>query len=445
MHPDELKKLDRIPPLSDEMTLVPKESQALLRLMAKRLDIPVHVWLDERIRALAIMERPEVFPESAASKSESLLFWAAGSRKLANIWLPAARELLLEAREERLPAPEAVFAPPLRTPVRDRVGPNRTHLLFDPRKIRAPNKKEETSVHWHKLLLDSGHEREIPQVSRTQVLAVERLRSEAPHFAEACDFVLGQLAVAHRGKRLLRLPPMLLVGPPATGKTWWSERLAHALGINSTLISMPGVTASWELSGNSASWANGQPGRLVRSLIASPLATPLILFDEIEKSSHGNYDPAPVLLHLVERMTARRWRDEFFDAEFDLSRVLIVATANHSERLDPALRSRFREIFISRPRRAELAAVVESVWANYREGHALRLPADLPVGVMEHLTDTFRDARALQRLLDEAVGRAARRPGRLALWSADFGAPAARAVAPVLHNDVMPTTREPAP
>ena len=65
------------------------------------------------------------------------------------------------------------------------------------------------------------------RVTPRMVRAVERMLTDAPNLREPTLFVLGQLALALRGHRELRLPPMLLVGPPAAGRTWWAEQLAH--------------------------------------------------------------------------------------------------------------------------------------------------------------------------------------------------------------------------
>lgn len=422
-------RIDRVHRLLDALPELPVRSthvHALIVLAAHRAGLDPLAWLNTRIAALAEASLDDADDGKAV---ENLFFQLAGTRPF-----PDARQTLTrlavrlprERFDDVLSAAASAPTLPPPTPLRDVLGARRVLTLYDPRRVRAAPKEEDRKG-WFERLAHSGHEREIPRVRSAQLKAVERLSEDAPNLREPADFVLGQLAAARR-RGALALPPILLVGPPAAGKTWWAERLAAALCVPSTLIAMPGVTASWELSGGSASWNSSQPGRFVRTLLSTRSASVVFVLDEIEKSSPGNYNPAPVLLHLLERANAKAWRDEFFDTEFDLSRAIVIATANRPELMDSALRSRFREFHVEAPRRSERAPIIESVWRQFRRDAALRLPATLPEAVVAHLADTFTDARAVQRAFDAALGRASLRPGRLQLLPADFGAPAAQLV-----------------
>jgi len=122
-----------------------------------------------------------------------------------------------------------------------------------------------------------------------------------------------------------------------------------------------------------------------------------------------------------------RWRDEFFDLEFDVSRSVFIATANYPDRIDPALLSRFRRIDVRGPNRAERSALIVSIWRHFRKSRTdLRLPANLAPDVVAVLAEQFQDARQILRLFDEGLGRAARRRGSLRLLPADVGARALR-------------------
>lgn len=277
---------------------------------------------------------------------------------------------------------------------------------------------------WFKRLADSGHEREIARVTDTMRRRVERLFATAPNLHEATRFVMDQLALAQRDGKRLSLSPLLLVGPPAAGKTWWAEQLAQALGVTSELIPMGSVTSSFELAGNTSSWNAARPGRILRTFIGSTRASPVFVLDEVEKISAGNYDPAPVLLHLIEPLSAARFRDEFFDAEFDVSRSIFIATANDPNRMDPALRSRFREIFVRAPTRDERAPIIASLWQDIRrERQRLDLSKQLEPEVLAILADNFCEARQARRLIEAGLGHAAQRSGPLRLMPCDVGGP----------------------
>lgn len=305
-----------------------------------------------------------------------------------------------------------------------RVPQLRRHRLFDPAVAATCDSHESDKKVWFERLANSGHEREIAHVTHAMIRRVERLLATAPNLRETTRFVLDQLALAQRDGKRLSLPPLLLVGPPAAGKTWWAEELARSLGVTSELIPMGSVTSSFELAGGSSAWSAARPGRILRAFIGTTRSSPVFVLDEIEKISAGNYDPAPVLLYLTEPLSAARFRDEFFDAEFDVSRAIFIATANDPRRMDPALRSRFREIFVRAPAYEERAPIIVSLWHDIRrERQRLDLPKQLEPQILAILADNFREARQARRLIEQGLGHAARRPGPLRLLPCDVGGP----------------------
>jgi hypothetical protein len=145
--------------------------------------------------------------------------------------------------------------------------------------IKADGKRQ-----WFEKLAELGPCREYFRVLPQHLRRIEELRNDAPNLQQATGFLLGQLQVAARSKTGLRSAPrILLVGPPAAGKTWWAERVAAALGLPTCHLSMPCVTASFELAGNTAQWGSAKPGKILRAFLDSPSASPIIILDEIDK------------------------------------------------------------------------------------------------------------------------------------------------------------------
>ena len=282
--------------------------------------------------------------------------------------------------------------------------------------------------HWHKQLNAMGPDRALVRVNARSIRLVEQLLVDAPNFREPTLFVLGQLALAQRHRGILRLPPILLVGPPAAGKTWWAQQIAEALGVHCEFIALPSVTASFEFSGGTGQWQSGMPGRIVRTFLQTSFASPVFVLDEMDKAiAHNGYPVAPTLLGLLDRATSTHWRDEFFDMEFDVSTAVFIATANFPNQIDAALRSRFRRIDVRGPSRSERAAMIASIWRHYRKLRSdLRLPTALGPEVLDVLAEQYQDARQVLRLFDDALGRAARRRGPLRLLAVDVGGPAVR-------------------
>src|SRR5690606_9379422 len=101
--------------------------------------------------------------------------------------------------------------------------------------------RDDEQRHHFRSLLQSPHQRALVPVTAAQQRAVLSLLEQAPHLREATESVVGALAIARRSRAPLRQPPLLLWGPPATGKTWWAGRIAEALGVPCARIVMPKV------------------------------------------------------------------------------------------------------------------------------------------------------------------------------------------------------------
>lgn len=315
---------------------------------------------------------------------------------------------------------------------RPRIAPARRHRLYDPAalppepKPDKPDKRSQPSEdprdRWRRQLRESSSAREHVIVDDALRGRVEALRESAPNLGEALDVVSRELALCQRAGGRLQLSPLLLVGPPAAGKTWLAAELATALNpaARPEIVSMPGCSAAFELSGGAPTWSNAQPGRIVRTYLRTRSASPVFILDELEKASSGNYPPAPVLLGLLERADAARWRDEFFDLTFDVSPAIFFATANSTRGIDEALLSRFRVVHVDAPTQAQRPAIIRSLYAQLRREYAaLDLPAELDADTLRSISARFSDARQVQRLLRDALGEAARRPGPLALTAFD--------------------------
>jgi hypothetical protein len=418
--------------------------RALIGVLAKREEKSPEAWLSEHISMLLgeMLEEREPQKRLLVAEDEEV------AKEIAKLAPPRLRPAVPQRLEDWKPLPperlvsmlcpyevdraaralrpeiEALLSKVEMSDLDRRRVPAARRLRFFDGQVEgiSAEKGEEDKVAWMKRLSASGNEREILRVRKSIIRRVERLLVIAPNMREATRHVLHQLALSRRDGNRLAINPILLIGPPAAGKTWWAEQIALALGVRSELVSMGGVSSSFEVSGSSRSWNSARPGRILRAFIKSLSASPVFVLDEIDKISAGNYDPAPVLLSLMERMSARRFRDEFFDMDFDVSRSIFIATANYPEHMDPALRSRFDEIIVRVPLREERLPIIESLWHDLRiERAALRLPAKLEPAVAAILIDEFCGARQARRMMEEGLGRAAHRDGELKLLPSDLG------------------------
>ena len=195
--------------------------------------------------------------------------------------------------------------------------------------------------------------------------ALDDLAQELPAFRSAIELIGNAHALSEATGSALAIPPLLLVGPPGVGKSYFCGRLAEVLESGSKWISMDQPSAGSQLRGSDRAWGNSMHGVLYELLGLGKTANPVVVLDEIDKAARKLYsqdvDPLAQLYSALKPETARRLADISLDVELDASQVVYIATANGLKTLDSALLSRFEVIMIGlpmAPERRESAARV---------------------------------------------------------------------------------------
>jgi hypothetical protein len=169
------------------------------------------------------------------------------------------------------------------------------------------------------------------------------LLAEFPHLRDAIDRIIGDLRLRRRaGVNWVRFRPLLLVGPPGVGKTWFAKRLARLLDLGYGEVSGAGSSDDRMLRGTARGWRGAQPAFPLLVMLRTGGANPLIVVDEVDKAggSERNGDIRQTLLPMLEVETARAWFDEALLAPTDLSGVSWLLTANDLAPLSAPLLSR---------------------------------------------------------------------------------------------------------
>jgi len=180
-------------------------------------------------------------------------------------------------------------------------------------------------------------------------------RARFPNMVELADLIEGALNLSTLGGTDIPLQlssgPIILSGPPGTGKTIGLRYLSERLGVAFTMIGCAELTNGFDISGMSRGWGTSKPGMIARMLIRDKAANGIVVLDELDKchDSQSNFPPTQALFTLFERETATHFKDEYFDFEMDASRINWMVTANDYKRIPEPLRDRATNIRIGAP------------------------------------------------------------------------------------------------
>ena len=231
----------------------------------------------------------------------------------------------------------------------------------------------------------------------TTLTRLRDLATSTSNMTQAIELVRRAAVISRHTTTSLRIPPIVLVGPPGTGKSRIASKIATALGTTSTTINGTSIQDVGPLLGYGSAWRGAGTGVVAKALLACPFTSPLVIIDEAEKvkSIEQRECPLDCLLPLLESTTATSFRDNYLDVPMRSDNIYWLFCANSIDGLSKPLLDRCVVIDVPELSGDARRGALEELVADTVLDHGVA-PADLDAATLAVLDGIgLRRARAV--------------------------------------------------
>ena len=199
----------------------------------------------------------------------------------------------------------------------------------------------------------------------------------------------------------MKSPILCFLGPPGIGKTSLGRSIAHAVGRKYVRVSLGGLHDESEIRGHRKTYIGAMPGRIVQNIRKCKSSNPVMILDEIDKIGNDfRGDPSSALLEVLDPEQNHSFYDNYLELEYDLSKVLFIATANNIQQIQPALRDRLEIIDLSGYATEEkIQIALQHLVPKQKEAHGLKdTNFQLSAAVLEKVIENYTRESGVREL-----------------------------------------------
>ncbi|CAN5684326.1 endopeptidase La [soil metagenome] len=199
----------------------------------------------------------------------------------------------------------------------------------------------------------------------------------------------------------MKSPILCFVGPPGIGKTSLGRSIAHAIGRKYVRLSLGGLHDESEIRGHRKTYIGAMPGRILQNIRKIKSGNPVMILDEIDKIGNDfRGDPSSALLEVLDPEQNHTFYDNYLELEYDLSKVLFIATANKLDSIQPALRDRLEIIDLSGYAIEEKIEIAKRhLVPKQKEAHGLeKVKFNIPDNVLEKTIENYTRESGVREL-----------------------------------------------